>query len=478
MQFPFFRAPIWSPRIFAVGAFGALAIGLGGWATAQTSSSPSLAVTSSTATSNEPISLAESLRLAQSRSYSLLAQDSAAQSAREMAVAAGQLPDPILHLALLNLPVDGTNAGSFTREQMTKRGIGVTQTFTREGKRKARAASFERSAEVAQSERIKQLTHLRRETALAWFDRYYQQQMVGLLRQQHNEASLQTEAAEAAYRGGRGTPADVFMARSAVAQSADRLRQADARLNNAITTLTRWIGDRATAPLAAAPAISHTRIETQSLEQHFNHHPGIALMASKEAQVKAEAELAKQEKRADWSVDVMYNKRGPGFSSQLSVALSVPLQWNQKNRQDRELTAKLLMADQLHTAREEMIRQHLAETQRWLQTWHSNLERMADYDKTLIPLAAERTQAALASYRAASGSLSAVLEARRIDIDTRMERLRIEMETADLWATLEYLIPVEFDGKDAETTTLATLPYGNGNDDGNGNGNDNGKEKK
>jgi hypothetical protein len=38
--------------------------------------------------------------------------------------------------------------------------------------------------------------------------------------------------------------------------------------------------------------------------------------------------------------------------------------------------------------------------------------------------------------------LIAVLEARRGEIDTRMERLRLEMEAARLWAQLEYLIPV------------------------------------
>ena len=63
----------------------------------------------------------------------------------------------------------------------------------------------------------------------------------------------------------------------------------------------------------------------------------------------------------------------------------------------------------------------------------------------LIPLAAERTRAALAAYRGGGGTLAAVLEARRMEIDTRMERLRLEMETAALWAQLEYLIPAEHD---------------------------------
>ncbi|MFT7116750.1 MAG: hypothetical protein ACI9I0_001962 [Rhodoferax sp.] len=37
--------------------------------------------------------------------------------------------------------------------------------------------------------------------------------------------------------------------------------------------------------------------------------------------------------------------------------------------------------------------------------------------------------------------LSGVLEARRMEIDTKVERLRIEMQTAALWTSLEFLLP-------------------------------------
>src|SRR5690606_16781000 len=72
-------------------------------------------------------------------------------------------------------------------------------------------------------------------------------------------------------------------------------------------------------------------------------------------------------------------------------------------------------------------------------TWRSNLARLDDYDHSLIPLASEHTRAALAGYRGGEGELADVLDARGTEIAIRIERLRIEMETAALWATLEYL---------------------------------------
>ena len=79
------------------------------------------------------------------------------------------------------------------------------------------------------------------------------------------------------------------------------------------------------------------------------------------------------------------------------------------------------------------------------QEWQSNQERLIRYDATLLPLAGERTRASIAAYRGASGSLSAVLESRRYEIDARLERLRLEMDTARLWAWLTYLIPTGHD---------------------------------
>jgi outer membrane protein TolC len=76
-----------------------------------------------------------------------------------------------------------------------------------------------------------------------------------------------------------------------------------------------------------------------------------------------------------------------------------------------------------------------------LQEWQSNRQRLTRYDATLVPLAAERTRAANAAYRGGASGLTPLLEARRAEIDTRIEQLRLAMETDRLWARLTYLIP-------------------------------------
>jgi outer membrane protein TolC len=390
-----------------------------------------------------PLTLDQALRLAQERSRQLPAQESAAAAARQMALAAGQLPDPVLKAGINNLPIDGADRFSLTRDFMTMRSVGVMQEITRDDKRKARSARFEREAEAAEAGRAVALADLRRDTAIAWLDRHYQERMRELLQTQRTETALQIEAAEAAYRGGRGAQADVFAARSAVAQIDDRMRQVELQIGMARTTLARWVGPDAPATLGGPPALTGVRLDAAGLETRLEHHPQIALMARQEATARAEADIAQANKRSDWSVEVMYSQRGSAYSNMVSINLSVPLQWDQKNRQDREVAARLALVEQMRAQREEATRQHVAETLTWLQQWRSSRERLSHYDSALIPLAGERTRAAIAAYRGGGGPLASVLDARRMEIDTRMDRLRLEMEAAALWARLEYLIPAE-----------------------------------
>ena len=386
------------------------------------------------------LTLDQALRLAQDRSRQLPAQDAAAAASRELALAAGRLPDPVLKTGLASLPITGPDRFSLTRDSFTMLSVGVTQEFTRKDKLGARSARFDREAEAAEAARALALAKLRRDTATAWLERHYQERMREALQAQRTEAGLQIEAADAAYRGGRGAQADVFAARSAVALIDDRLRQAERQIAVAKTRLARWVGDEAGQVLGAPPALAVIRLDLSNVESQLTHSPEIALLVKQEAMARADADIAQSNQRADWSVELTYSQRGPSYSNMVSVAVSIPLQLDQKNRQDRELAAKLALVEQLRAQREEATREHLAETQGWLLEWQGNRERLAHYDATLMPLAAERTRAALAAYRGAGGPLAGVLEARRIEIDIAVDRLRLEMETAARWAQLEYLV--------------------------------------
>jgi outer membrane protein TolC len=387
------------------------------------------------------LSLERAVADAAARSPLVSASDSQARAAREMAVAAGQLPDPVLKLGLNNLPVDGPDRYSVTRDFMTMRSVGVMQELTRADKRKARAGRAQREVELAQVARQATIADAQRDAATAWLERSYLESMRELMQAQLTQAELQVQAAETLYRSGKGSQAEVFAARGSVEQLRDALAQVDRQVAVATLQLGRWVGEGAQHPLGPRPVLALPTWTEGVLAEHLAQHPQIAAAAQQEAIADSDAALARAARLSDWSVELMYSQRGPAYSNMVSINLSVPLQWDRSNRQDRELAAKLAGIDEARSRREELQRAHEAEVRAMLQEWRSHEDRLRRYDASLLPLASQRSEAAIASYRAGSGSLTAVLDARRNEVDVRLERLRIEMDRARIWAQLNYLLP-------------------------------------
>lgn len=389
----------------------------------------------------DALPLAEAQQLALQRSRQIAAQDAAVTAAREMAVAAGQLPAPVLKAGIDNLPVNGADRGSLTADFMTMRRIGIMQEVTRSEKRALRAERYRREADKNLAEKDKTAAMVERDTAIAWLERYYAEAIAAAITEQGEQAKRELQAAEAAYRAGRVSQAEVLAARSAVALFDDRASNAAQHVRNARIMLARWIGEAAERPLASTPVIDTIRFDPATLDQQLAHHPEIAALVRQEEIAATEAKLADANRKSDWTVEVAYQQRGSAYSNMVSIGVSIPLQWGQKNRQDRELAAKLAMADQASAEREEMWRAHVAQTRVMLAEWHTNRERLTRYAQELIPLAQERTQAMLAAYRGGKATLSDVLAARRNDLDVHLARLQLEADAAKLWAQLNFLFP-------------------------------------
>ncbi|MES2352855.1 MAG: TolC family protein [Pseudomonadota bacterium] len=411
-----------------------------------------------TATAAEaPLTLSDAQHRAIERSRQLMADDAAAMASRDMAVAAGQLPDPVLKLGIDNLPIDGADRFSVTSDFMTMRRVGIMQELTRSEKRQLRAQRFEREAEKSLAQKTATLTEIQRDTALAWLDRYYAEAQIDVIAEQIKEANAEIIAAEGAYRAGRGSQADIFAARSARIALDDRTSEFSRRVRTAKIGLARWVGDIGDRPLAGKPAIDSIQLDTgAALGIHLGHHPAIALLSKQEEVALTEVRLAEANKKSDWNVELMYSQRGPAFSNMVSVGVSIPLPWDQKNRQDREVAAKRAMVEAVRAERDEMLRAHVAEVRKMIDEWENGRERLVRYERELLSLAKERTTAAVASYRGGKTNLNDVLLARRNEIDMRLQALQLEAETARLWAQLNFIFPEYHDANDVNHSTLST----------------------
>ncbi len=390
----------------------------------------------------KPLTLTEALQLATQHSPLLAAQRSAITAAEELLVAARELPDPKLRLGIDNLPADGPDRYSLTRDFMTMRKIGVMQEFVRAEKRgiKGQRAGHELAREQAMLSDAQ--SALRRDVALAWIERYFAERMTRIIDEQYAETKLQHESMLAGLRANKVQPAELLMLQINLQSLLDRRAEFEKQGTRATALLSRWLGSASTRPLAALPD-RLLPAQHQDFSSHASNHPHLQSLDRQIDVVRTDAALAQAATRPDWSLEVVYAQRGPQFSNMLSVQVSIDLPLFQSRRQDRATAAKLAQVEQTRALKDDALRQHLAESNATWAEWQSATSRLQRFDESLLPLARERVQLALAAYRGGQGPLAAVLEARRVEIDLRLQQQQLATEQGRAYAQLLYFLPAE-----------------------------------
>jgi len=196
-------------------------------------------VSSPVSADEPPFTLAEAQRVALSRSKQLEASQLGVSASKALAIAAGERPDPVAKIGLENLPINGPERFSVQRDFMTMRSVGIMQEITRPSKLRARAAESEEAVRLAEVKKVQALVELRRDSALAWLNRYYAEAADRTVLQQLEAVRLEVTAADAAYRGGHGTAADVLAARQAFAEFEDLASESSREVSAAKLALDR-----------------------------------------------------------------------------------------------------------------------------------------------------------------------------------------------------------------------------------------------
>jgi outer membrane protein TolC len=363
------------------------------------------------------------------------------RAAQQMSLGASELPDPKLIVGIDNVPADSADRFNITRDFMTMRRIGLMQDFTRGDKLRLRGERAD--AEVRKEAAILALTeiNLKRDATLAWLESYFAQRQLALLKDLVHETDLQIAAAQAALAGGKGLAAEPFAARLAAAQLADRITDAERLAARARANLARWIGAAAERPLTEAPDFDSLAHRHADLTGNLDRHPTLAMYAPLQAMAESDARLADAAKHPDWSLEVAYQHRGPAFANMLSIGLRIDLPIFQSQRQDPALASKLALADQVRAQAEDATRAHAAEIASMLADWEGAKARVQRYESTLLPLSRERSSVTLAAYGGGRGDLMPVIEARKGEIEMRMNHLQAQGELARAWANLNSMLP-------------------------------------
>lgn len=384
-----------------------------------------------------PLDLDEALRLAEDRAPLLAAARLDAHALREQAVAAARLPDPTLMLALSNLPVTGPERGRLDGSPMGMAAVGLAQTWIGRDKRAARSEGLAHAADAAQAEGERERLRVRIGTARAWLTRHFRAQALERLLERQQRTRQLADAVEAAYRSGRRPLADALLARAEVARMEDRVEQARTALANARVGLERWIGPQASRPPGRLPDLDRLAVEEALVVPAED--PEVAVFRLQEQVAQSRAEQARLDRRPDWSWSLMYGRRDPAFGDVISLNVAVPLPWDRGNRQDRELAAALDRLERTRHQTEDVRRAREAQIRSRINTWRSQLARLALCRGERLALAEQRVVAMEAAFRGNQAPLADYLDAQRQRLDQDLECIELARKTAMSWAELAFL---------------------------------------
>ena len=396
-----------------------------------------------------PLTLAELVDLAVEHDPWLERSRALEQALSSEAIAAGELPDPMVSATLLNFPTD---TFKLAQEPMTQIRFGYTQRFpggdSRDLRRRVKTLQSERLA-LDQSVRTKtielQITDL-------WLDLYLARSSAQLIKIDRPLFEQLIEVTNASYRSAtrKVSQQDLIRAQLELTRLDDRLLRLNEIQDSRHKELAEWLPMN----LLATPiswqfpdelAVSPVReTEGERLYQLLSRHPELRSSDQSIAATRVGLRLAQEETKPDWALNAAYGYRDEDrFGNELAdfVTLGVTFQLPlfKKNRQNQEIAAAADLVSADESGRVARLQQL---TRRYLKayaTLDSLDERLDLYQGSLLRQMDALAEASLNAYTTDEGDFADVMRAYVALLNAKIEARTIEVNRLKVLAEIRYI---------------------------------------
>ncbi|MGO1000253.1 TolC family protein [Lysobacter sp. CA196] len=402
----------------------------------------SIAHASALSAAPHDVSLTQAVRIAVERAPLLDARRSSVESARQESARAAALPDPMLSVGIEDLPVTGADAFDTRVDEMTMKKIGLRQEIPSRAKREARRTLAGRLIDEAQAQSAAEDLAIRRAAAEAWIDLWAAQQRRSALQALREEAATAAKLAKARVAGGSDSVSDALAAEAAVLELDNRMEAARTSEAAAQASLARWLAEDAIEAAGEAPDFTALPIPKERLLSEVERMGALLPVNAQVESAAAEIDLARAERRPDWSMAASFGQRSGGRSDMLMLEVGIGLPLFARSRQDRGIAAREADYRAALAMREDSRRQQSARLRADIARWDGLKRQVALHEASLLPLARDRSATAMAGYRA-GGELRPWLDARRDELSVHLSLVEYLGELARSWAALAFLLPSE-----------------------------------
>lgn len=361
-----------------------------------------------------------------------------AGATRERAVSESQLPDPQVRIGVINVPV---NSFRFDEEQMTMKEIGFVQTFPAYGSLSNRALELGSMADVDDAMAADRELMVLERVRAAWLELYYQFEAVALVQKTQKVFAELVKVAEARYRQGRGRQQDLISVQLQLSKLEDDVTSMELEKEVLMSELMRWLGaaDVSRPTPVAFPALPPLP-PIDEVRARLAAHPSLR---AAEAQIEASrsgVEMARAMYRPMTMIDVSYGQRDfEDMPDMVSAMLSFSLPLFTSGRQDPAVSARRAEVEVAKESMEDRRRELQEMMESNYRRWQRLNERVARYEKEVVPFSNQYSQATLTAYQANVSDFEDQVEARMGELDNALTALRLKVDRAKTHATLLYI---------------------------------------
>jgi cobalt-zinc-cadmium efflux system outer membrane protein len=382
------------------------------------------------------LGLDEAMALARGDQPAVAAYEREAWASEQAAIAARSLPDPQVSVGVQTFPITGMNAFNPVRDEMTMYTIGVMREQVRRSRREAEAARLAAEAAVSRFEGSAQQRKIQRDVMIAWLAAVEAASRQRLLDQVIADLRTGRQVIEAGIPTGSSTPALELQAQAEIALAEIQFADAHAAEERARGELGRWIGAAAERPLPdRLPGLS----PPLGAAPDFTMHPEVLAVNAQEQAQRRQADVARSERRPSLTWQVMLGIR-PSYGQMAGAQVSIPLQLNRRNLQDRRIAEADTRADAARLRAEDRRRELREEFHSAIARYRGAEAQIALLRDRAIPSLEASFKAAEARYAGGQGTLELPLNIVRRYVESNVQLVEQEGARARAVAELIYLM--------------------------------------
>ncbi|HKI73448.1 MAG TPA: TolC family protein [Pseudomonadales bacterium] len=391
-----------------------------------------------------PIARAEALALAHDSGYTSLIGQSKALA--DKATADSQLPDPMISLGWLNVPVEDFNLG---QEPMNQIRVAVKQTFPAGDSRALKKDSVLAAANAKGSEATVRHLSVLEQTRKRWLEAQYAESALAIVNRIDPLFAQLRDVTRSLYGTGKKSLNDVVRAELEFQRLQDRKVVLDENAGKQRAMLARWVGSTAAddAIPASLPDWNFAMTAKSSFAGRLLDHPSVVTFNQKVDQMRANVALARQQYKPSWSLEVGYAFRnarranGAEVSDLASIGASMNLPLFTANRQDKSVAAAEAQLSATLDARLDLINALDSRLAGELVRLEKLNERIALHKSLIVPQARQQSQSALLAYESGQADFAEVMRSRIALLDTLLALRRLETDRLETISSIWYLLP-------------------------------------